>query len=52
VGGGLLIDLVENSSRSFVLQFRPEVLARWDFIDPYPVGGNGNVFHMNFELNF
>jgi hypothetical protein len=19
---------------------------------PYPVGGNGNVFHMNFELNF
>ena len=32
-GGGLLIDLVENSSRSFVLQLRPEVLARWDFID-------------------
>ena len=19
---------------------------------PYPVGGNGNVFHMNLELNF
>ena len=33
VGGGLLIDLVENSSHSFVLQLRPEVLARWDFID-------------------
>jgi len=32
-GGGLLIDLVENSSRSFVLQLRPEVLARYDFID-------------------
>ena len=33
LGGGLLIDLMENSSHSFVLQLRPEVLARWDFID-------------------
>lgn len=33
IGGGLLIDLMENSSRSFVLQLRPEVLARWDFVD-------------------
>jgi OOP family OmpA-OmpF porin len=33
LGAGLLIDLAENSSHSFVLQLRPEVLVRWDFID-------------------
>jgi OOP family OmpA-OmpF porin len=32
-GAGLLIDVAENSSGSFVFQLRPEVKARWDFID-------------------
>jgi OmpA-OmpF porin, OOP family len=33
VGAGLLIDVAENSTHSFVFQLRPEVKARWDFID-------------------
>lgn len=33
VGAGLLIDLAENAAGSFVFQLRPEVKARWDFID-------------------
>lgn len=33
VGAGLLIDVAESSSGSFVFQLRPEVKARWDFID-------------------
>lgn len=36
VGAGLLIDVAENSARSFVFQLRPEAKARWDFIDQEP----------------
>ena len=36
VGAGLLIDVAENSSGSFLFQLRPEVKARWDFIDERP----------------
>lgn len=36
VGAGLLIDVAESSSGSFVFQLRPEVKARWDFIDVEP----------------
>lgn len=32
-GAGLLIDLAANSRGTFVFQLRPEVKARWDFID-------------------
>ena len=35
-GAGLLIDVAENSSGSFLFQLRPEVKARWDFIDERP----------------
>jgi OOP family OmpA-OmpF porin len=33
VGVGLLVDVAKNASDSFVWQLRPEVKARWDFID-------------------
>lgn len=36
VGAGLLIDVAENSTGSFVFQLRPEAKARWDFIDVEP----------------
>ena len=36
VGAGLLIDVAENSSGSFLFQLRPEVKVRWDFIDERP----------------
>jgi OOP family OmpA-OmpF porin len=36
VGAGLLIDVAGNSSGSFLFQLRPEVKARWDFIDERP----------------
>lgn len=35
-GAGLLIDVAENSSGSFLFQLRPEVKVRWDFIDERP----------------
>ena len=33
IGAGLLLDVATNADDSFVFQLRPEVKARWDFID-------------------
>lgn len=39
IGAGLLIDVASNAADTFVFQLRPEVKARWDFINV------GNVDH-------
>ena len=38
-GAGLLIDVAQNAAETFVFQLRPEVKARWDFINV------GNIDH-------
>lgn len=49
VGAGLLIDVAESSSGGFVFQLRPEVKARWDFIDQ---AGNSNFLDYMAGIGF
>jgi len=49
VGAGLLIDVAENASKSFVFQLRPEVKARWDFID---LPGNSSFLDYSAGVGF
>jgi len=52
-GVGLLLDLGENSSRSFVFQIRPEVKYRFDWADGPVEDTHGDlVINLGFAFNF
>ena len=52
-GAGLLIDLGENRSRTFVFQLRPEVKYRFDWADGPVQDDHGDlIINLGFAFNF